>query len=378
MLYLEILGTQARHARRCSVPTPAWGQSITRHAELRHGNVLAQPEANSDRSMSRTKIVNSDHPSATTHCRMMESRYMPNSDTPLLTVPPGESARHLREALEGIIAKLPPKDDYSGNNDVLKGLWAGPTGFAYLFLQASSRHPHLKVSGHHAITWARRYMDGTRGSLRLGSRCGLSCEKLAYDAVQACITKDAAHVNAFLSSMPEVLDPSGSWPDELLQGRAGTLYMLRMMRHWVPDSAVLLDRSVESVANAILAAGPEWKWHGKRYLGAVHGDIGIVTQLVLAAPSLAARLEDKVRDLLDSQLANGNWPSSVDKTDASLVQFCHGAPGFLHSLASLRPYFLGLRTEIDASVEQARRCVWREGLLRKEPSLCHGILGNAL
>lgn len=305
---------------------------------------------------------------------------MANSDTPLLTVPPGDSARHLREALEDIIARLPPQHHYTGNNDVLKGLWAGPTGFAYLFLQASSRYPHLKIAGHHAITWARRYMDGTRGDLRLGSRCGLSCEKLAYDAVQACITKDAAYVNAFLSSLPEILAPGGSWPDELLQGRAGTLYMLRMMRHWVPDSAVhlLLDRSVESVATAILADGPEWKWHGKRYLGAVHGDIGIVTQLVLTTPSLAARLEGKLRGLLASQMANGNWPSSVGKTDASLVQFCHGAPGFLHSLASLWASFPGLRHEIDASVEKARRCVWREGLLRKEPSLCHGILGNAL
>lgn len=311
---------------------------------------------------------------------MEQPRYLPNGDTPLLAVPSGESTRHLREALEEIIAKLPPQQHYTGDNDVLKGLWAGPTGFAYLFLQASARYPDLKIGGHHAITWARRYMDGARGDLGLASRCGLSCEKLAYDAVQACITKDAAYVNAFISSLPEVLAPGGSWADEVLQGRAGTLYMLRMMRHWVPDTAVhlLLDRSVESVATAILADGPEWKWHGRPYLGAVHGDIGIVTQLVLTTPSLATRLEGKLRDLLRSQLANGNWPTSPGGTDASLVQFCHGAPGFLHSLASLRPYFPGLRHEIDASVDKARQCVWREGLLRKEPSLCHGILGNAL
>lgn len=221
-------------------------------------------------------------------------------------------------------------------------------------------------------------MDGARGHLRLGSRCGLWCEKLAYDVVRACITRDAAYANEFLSSLPGALAQDGSWPGELLQGRAGTLYMLRMMRHWVPDSAVLLDRSIESLATTILAGGPEWKWHEKRYLGAVHGDIGFITQLVLAMPSLAGRLEDKLRDLLASQLANGSWPSSVGKTDASLVQFCHGPPGFLHSLLSLRSYFPGLRQEIDASVEHARRCVWREGLLRKELSLCHRILGNAL
>lgn len=304
---------------------------------------------------------------------------MQNSDTPLMTVPVGDAARHLlKQALEDIVAKSPPKAHYSGDNDALKGLWAGPTGFAYLFLHVSHASPRLKVAGHHALTWAQRYMDGARGQLHLGSSCGLSSEKLAYDAVRACITKDASYVNEFLSSLPQLLAPGGTWADELLQGRAGSLYMMRMMRHWVPDTAVLLDRSIESLATTILAAGPEWKWHGKRYLGAVHGDIGIVTQLVLAMPSLAARLGDKLRDLLASQLPGGNWPTSVGKTDASLVQFCHGAPGFLHSLPLLRPYFPGLQQEIDASVEQARACVWREGLLRKEPSLCHGTFGNAL
>ncbi|KAJ0119350.1 hypothetical protein J7T55_013589 [Diaporthe amygdali] len=305
----------------------------------------------------------------------MESRYLPNSDTPSLTI--DEPDRHLKEALENIITNLPPQDRYTGSNDVLKGLWAGPTGFAYLFLEASSLYPHLKVAGHHALTWARRYMEGARGDLGLNSRCGLSCEKLAYEAVQACITKDIAYVNAFLSSLPEILGPGG-WPDELLQGRAGTLYLLRMIRHWVPDSAVLLDRSIDAVTTTILAGGPEWKWHGTRYLGAVHGDIGIVTQLVLTTPSLAGRLEGKMRELLGFQLAGGNWPTSVGKTSASLVQFCHGAPGFLHSLVSLRPYFPGLQQEIDASIEQGRLCVWKEGLLRKEPSICHGIFGNAL
>lgn len=306
----------------------------------------------------------------------MESRYLPNGDSPLLKV--AESSRHLKEALDWIIANLPPQAQYTGTNDVLKGLWAGPTGFAYLFLQASSLHPDLEIAGHGALTWAARYLEGARGDLQLNnSRCGLVCEKLAYEAVQACITKDVVYVNAFLSSLPEVLGPGG-WPDELLQGRAGTLYMLRMMRHWVPDSAVLLDRSIDSVTTTILAGGPEWKWHGTRYLGAVHGDIGIVTQLVLTTPSLAGRLEGKARELLTMQLAEGNWPTSVGKTDASLVQFCHGAPGFLHSLLSLKPYFPGLQQEIDASIERGRRCVWLEGLLRKEPSICHGIFGNAL
>lgn len=84
-----------------------------------------------------------------------------------------------------------------------------------------------------------------------------SCEKLAYHAVRACITKDASYGKEFLSSLPQVLAPDPTWADELLQGRALALYMLRVMRQWVPDTAVVLDRSIQSLATTILAAGPE-------------------------------------------------------------------------------------------------------------------------
>ncbi|KUI74094.1 LanC-like protein 2 [Cytospora mali] len=303
----------------------------------------------------------------------MDPRYITNDSSPLLIV--GDSERHLTDALETIIARLPPKQGYS--EDKVSGFWAGPTGFAYLFLHVSSLHPHLHIAGHHAITWASRYMHGARGHVGLDSaRCGMASEKLAYEAVQACITKDLADVRTFVSNIPAVL--AGDSPDEILHGRAGTLYMLRMVRHWVPGGAPLLEPAVQSITESILADGPDWIWHGKPYLGAVHGDIGIVTQLVLTTPSLAEQLGEKLDQLLQKQLPDGNWPSSVGKTGATLVQFCHGAPGFLHSLVSLRPYFVNLQQKMDAALEKGRQCVWREGLLRKEPSICHGIFGNAL
>ncbi|ROW00812.1 hypothetical protein VMCG_06455 [Cytospora schulzeri] len=303
----------------------------------------------------------------------MEPRFIPNDFSPLLTIDDPE--RHFKTALEAIITQLPPKHDYS--DDKVSGLWAGPTGFAYLFLHVYSLHPHLQIAGHHAITWASRYMHGARGHVRLDpGRCGIASEKLAYEAVQACITRDLARVETFVSAIPAIL--AGDSPDELLYGRAGTLYMLRMIRHWVPDSAALLEPAVQSITGSIMTDGPDWTWHGKPYLGAVHGDIGIVTQLVLATPSLAGQLERKLGELLDVQLLNGNWPSSVGRTRSPLVQFCHGAPGFLHSLVPLRPYFSSLQNKIDAAIAMAQECVWREGLLRKEPSICHGIFGNSL
>ena len=35
---------------------------------------------------------------------------------------------------------------------------------------------------------------------------------------------------------------------------------------------------ISKVMEPILEHGPSWPWHGKDYLGAVHGRIGIITQ----------------------------------------------------------------------------------------------------
>ena len=69
-------------------------------------------------------------------------------------------------------------------------------------------------------------------------------------------------------------------------------------------------------------------------------------------------------------------PGKEGRTD--LVQWCHGAPGFAYSLQALRPYFPQLQGRIDVAVAEAQELVWKQGLLTKEPSLCHGIFGNAL
>lgn len=301
----------------------------------------------------------------------MESRYIDNNFSPLLTVDDPEGC--LKQALEDIVTRLPPKNEHP----TLKGLWAGPTGFAYLFLRVSSQYPVLKIGGLYALAWAKKYIDGDRSQSPLDLRCGNGCERLAFLAVRAAIFHDPADVHKLLSNIAAIVEDK-EYPDEVLQGRSGTLYLLRMIRHWFPGSAPLVEKTISSVTKAILADGHDWKWHGKRYLGAVHGDIGIITQLVLTTPSIAPQIEEKLAQVLDTQLPNGNWPSSVGKESHPLVQFCHGAPGFLHSLVVLRQYFPGLQEKIDVAIRLGRRCIWKEGLLVKEPSICHGIFGNAL
>jgi hypothetical protein len=121
-----------------------------------------------------------------------------------------------------------------------------------------------------------------------------------------------------------------------------------------------------------------WIWSGCQYCGSVHGEIGILAQIVLSDPSYAPKLEAKLSSLLNLQGSDGNWPVVPGK-DIGLVQFCHGAPGFVISLVAIQPYFTShLQARIDAAVERGRELIWEKGLLTKEPNVCHGIIGNAL
>jgi hypothetical protein len=303
----------------------------------------------------------------------MELRFIANDFPRLLNI--SNTGNHLKAALEDIVTNYGPQDEYP--IEVLRGVWSGPTGIAYLFLHVSVEHPKLLIAGQTCLSWAKEYIRGNRHHSELKSKgCGIFDERLAFEAVRASVSKDLSHVRNFVSHTSRFL--SDEYPEEMLHGRAGTLYLLRMIRHWVPNSAPLVERSIVMVTNKIMEKGPNWTWHGVRYLGSVHGDIGIITQLVITTPPLAPRLEEQLGRLLDQQFPSGNWPSAEGRTNGELVQFCHGAPGFITSLLSLRPFFPSLQDKIDECIKKGRELIWKEGLLRKEPSICHGVLGNAL
>jgi hypothetical protein len=148
------------------------------------------------------------------------------------------------------------------------------------------------------------------------------------------------------------------------------------MRHWLLHLAETINPVITSLIKAMLPQQP-WIWMGRQYLGTVHGEIGIVKQIVLSDPSYAPKLESKLLSLLKLQGADGNWPITEDK-DIGLVQFCHGTPGFVLSLLAIRSYFPNTHTQIDKAIALGRNVTWERGLLTKEPNICHGISGNAL
>ena len=315
-----------------------------------------------------------------------ELRYIPN-DQPLRTL--SKTPKELFQiALIEFVEKTPVPEAFEDGQ--LIGIFAGFTGIPYMFLQLSRLHPDVRVNGESLRQLAERYMKigPDAPMLEQDIECGLISEKLSREALTACLSGEMRDVERFIASTAGAASSSPeadkALADEILYGRAGVLFLLRLVRHWVPESKAMLDLQMKAVAARIMEANnhgqDSWVWADKKFLGAVHGDIGIITQLVLCLPELAPELEPHLLRLLSLQFSDGNWPKFVGEgeTASDIAQFCHGAPGFVISLQALRPYYPHLSATLDRAIAKGIEITWTKGLLRKEPALCHGVLGNAL
>jgi lantibiotic modifying enzyme len=303
------------------------------------------------------------------------SRYILNNDSTLQRV---DAHLELVKSLNRIVQGLPVPPG--------TGLYAGSTSISYLFWRLSQIYPDLDISNKRVNLWSLRCLEISKQSQGMAvevdsAHCGVANEHLALLALEAAITKDTALLYKLCSHSSMITSASDTGSDEWLYGRAGYLYFLRMLRSSFKDDTdalTLIQNTIEVVIRRISSSPQPWTWHGKAYLGAAHGIIGILLQIVLSWPQSAPDYQHILEFLLDQQFPSGNFPSSLPVGSDRLVQFCHGAPGFVIALASLRSYFPELQNRIDAAIEAGRNVVWKRGLLKKTPCLCHGIAGNAL
>ncbi len=123
--------------------------------------------------------------------------------------------------------------------------------------------------------------------------------------------------------------------------------------------------------------------YGRRstYLGAAHGFVGVALPLIRGRHLLDAEewnawercIVDTVQRAADRRGTHANWRPHFDGTgDAGkrLLQFCHGAPGFVICLADLPG------AALDDLLLAAGETIWAAGPLAKGSNLCHGTGGN--
>ena len=122
-----------------------------------------------------------------------------------------------------------------------------------------------------------------------------------------------------------------------------------------------------------------------QYLGAAHGFAGNVYPLLRGASLLGAERREALYDRCVATLQATaqrqgdavNWPPGrwVPHHGGArlLMQWCHGAPGIVTSLADFPPQ---RSAAMDGLLLGAGNAVWQAGPLAKGHGLCHGTAGN--
>ena len=116
------------------------------------------------------------------------------------------------------------------------------------------------------------------------------------------------------------------------------------------------------------------------YLGAVHGFVATALPLIRGRKLLDADawigwercIVNTVERTAERLGPHANWRAQLDypSDPKMLLQFCHGAPGFVICLAGLPG------TALDDLLLAAGETIWSAGPLAKGSNLCHGTGGN--
>jgi lantibiotic modifying enzyme len=211
-------------------------------------------------------------------------------------------------------------------------------------------------------------------------------------AVASLLTGESAAVEALY---PLVRANVSNSVRDFMWGSPGTMLVAKEMFGRTADArwrSVFVDsaRQLESELVVSSSTGAQlWVQHLYGYegmhVGAGHGFAGNMAPILLGRGLLDASEAERWRALAmdtakrTARVEDGlaNWPQSTEGgrpgRNATLVQWCHGAPGLIVSLAALVD---GTDPEFDALMLAGGELVWRAGPLVKGAGLCHGTAGN--
>ena len=184
-----------------------------------------------------------------------------------------------------------------------------------------------------------------------------------------------------------------SLPCEVLYGKSGLLCGLLMIynkltkydyiSNEISEFARIISKSILLDSFSFGNLRHCWSWHGKEYLGAIHGVIGIYAVLIAIGKTFQIDeipIDDLVKDLaaVISDYSIGiSLKSTPNDILADKVQFCHGLPGLAIAICEISCFIPDiLNGYFTEYLLKASDFIYKFGLLRKGFSLCHGISGN--
>ncbi|XP_049876637.1 lanC-like protein 3 [Pectinophora gossypiella] len=306
-----------------------------------------------------------------------------------------EISHHIDDYIKNTVKRLVPS-----HKNVEGGLYVGITGVAYMFYYLA-KNPLFSENKKNYLEKGMEYLKpaletsaGDRTSFLLGDAgtyalAAALFKEMGDDQYIESVKAYKSLYNSYLH--PKFLKCGG---DELFVGRsgyiAGALWMRRELK-----TEVLTNGELYKICDMIVANGREYSkkhkspcplmyhYYNTEYLGAAHG-VSYILQILLTVPgylefnkSAAADIKASTEFIVSLQTDEGNWPCCMEEiglSDHKLVHWCHGAPGTIYLMAKA---FLVFKDQkfLDACI-RAGEIVWRKGLLRKGPGLCHGVAGN--
>eukprot|EP01024_Parvocaulis_polyphysoides_P071332 TRINITY_DN8878_c0_g1_i1.p1 TRINITY_DN8878_c0_g1~~TRINITY_DN8878_c0_g1_i1.p1 ORF type:complete len:323 (-),score=29.96 TRINITY_DN8878_c0_g1_i1:204-1064(-) len=187
--------------------------------------------------------------------------------------------------------------------------------------------------------------------------------------------------------------------DEVLYGKAGYIIGGLMLGKQTEIMAVIesMVQSGRQLSEHVKSQGYRdvpplfYVWPpGSRaspYFGGAHGLLGIVYSILQhqqACQTYNEQLQGCLRYILSQECdeqgnfgKGGHFPTKmIESRKSPLVHWCHGSPGAVFVLT--KAFQIYGDTEFLEAACRAGEVVWKKGLLKKGPGLCHGVSGNGL
>ncbi|HTQ01875.1 MAG TPA: LanC-like protein [Casimicrobiaceae bacterium] len=236
--------------------------------------------------------------------------------------------------------------------------------------------PHLEPIRASIAAWLSPEIDGVASYLMgetplLMLRYGWTRDAVDGDRLEALIAHNADH-------------PAR----EMMWGAPGTMLAALFLHRLTGESrwADLFRASARALWSH-LTWSPEFRcryWaqdlYGEQrsFIDAVHGFVGTASPLVMGRGLLEGDVWEAWRACIVETVSLtatregplANWRAQLYGPERMLMQYCHGAPGFVVCLADMPG------PELDALLIAGGEATWAAGPLRKGANLCHGTGGN--